>query len=133
MPLLATHVRLVSLDDIEGVLSSWLRLLTLTSVTIGTGLLPEHERREREARIYGYLSGCRCLESGLGMLASGCLYALTLTLFPAVGMSTLWTNVLAVFGVAAIGGAVGRIAGHVAARRRVQRELRTLHGVIAAE
>jgi hypothetical protein len=133
MPAMAPDVRLDTPGDIDTLLSSWPRLLLLTSVTIGAHLLPERERRAHEARLGAHLSGCRCLESGLGMIAGAGTYAAALALYPALRMSSLWTEVLVGFGAALVAGAVGRIAGHVAARRRVQRELRALQGAVASQ
>ncbi len=127
-----SEVRLANPGDLDTLLSSPSRLLTLTRIAVGVGLLPEPERREHEARIHAQLSGCRCLESGLGMLAGAIGYVAVIALFPELRTANLWTGFVVGFGVALSVGAIGRIAGHLAARRRLQRELRELQRAVAS-
>ena len=123
-------VHLARAGDINAMLSSWQQLLLLTSITIGAGLLPEYERREYQAAIDARLTGCRCRESALGMVAGAALYAAAWTLLPMLRTS-VWGDLLAGLGVALLAGAVGRVVGHVLNRRQLRGDLRALQILVS--
>jgi hypothetical protein len=122
----STHVELLVSEDVKRVVGSASRLMTLVTLKVSSGLIPDDEVSTWQARIDKHLSACGCKESTLGMVAFALLYVTFY--FPGAGdLSELGAvELLSCAAFAVVGAAIGKAGGVVYGRMRMKRTLEAL-------
>jgi hypothetical protein len=126
----SAHVELASPEDIKRVMGSVSGLMTLATLKISSGLIPDNEITTWQARIDKHLSACGCKQSALGMMSLASLYAVFYFLgggeLGGIGVA----DVLSCVVFAVVGAAIGKLGGVAYGRLTLKRTLESLLQVL---